>query len=160
MGALRRVTPLYRWGRETPMQRMVHDYLRALEAGAADRAAALFIPDGCVESPFLGRLPVKEFVKKVADSSRGTKLTVHDVLVSAEGHLRAVAYYQYDWRLGDGSRVAFDCADVSTSIRAPATSSRSCSFTTLIRSVLWWRTSTPDARRALTRACGRRRRVN
>jgi len=94
------------------MQRMVHDYLRALEAGDADRAAALFIPDGCVESPFLGRLPVKQFVKKVADSSRGTKLTVHDVLVSAEGHLRAVAYYQYDWRLQDGSRGSFDCADV------------------------------------------------
>ena len=45
-------------------------------------------------------------------SSRETKLTVHDVLVSAEGHLRAVAYYQYDWRLKDGSRVSFDCADV------------------------------------------------
>ncbi|MGN6453900.1 MAG: nuclear transport factor 2 family protein [Steroidobacteraceae bacterium] len=94
------------------MQRMVHDYLKALEAGDAERAAALFIADGCVESPFLGRLPVKQFVKKVADSSRGTKLTVHDVLVSAEGHLRAVAYYQYDWRLQDGSRVSFDCADV------------------------------------------------
>jgi hypothetical protein len=72
----------------------------------------LFIPDGWVESPFLGRLPVRQFIKKVAESSKGTKLTVHDVLVSAEGHLRAVAYYLYDWRLKDGSRVAFDCADV------------------------------------------------
>jgi hypothetical protein len=39
-------------------------------------------------------------------------LTVHDVLVSAEGHMRAVAYYLYDWRLKDGSRVSFECADV------------------------------------------------
>ena len=37
---------------------------------------------------------------------------VYDVLVSAEGHLRAVAYYHYDWSLKDGSNVAFDCADV------------------------------------------------
>jgi hypothetical protein len=37
---------------------------------------------------------------------------VYDVLVSAEGHLRAVAYYQYDWSLKDGSSVSFDCADV------------------------------------------------
>jgi uncharacterized protein with von Willebrand factor type A (vWA) domain len=94
------------------MQRVVHSYLKALEAGDAEKAAALFIPDGWVESPFLGRLPVRQFVKKVAESSRGTKLTVHDVLVSAEGHLRAVAYYLYDWRLKDGTRVAFDCADV------------------------------------------------
>jgi SnoaL-like domain len=94
------------------MQRFVHAYLKALEAGDADKAAALFIPDGWVESPFLGRLPVRQYIKKVAAASKGTKLNVYDVLVSAEGHLRAVAYYQYDWRLNDGSRVAFDCADV------------------------------------------------
>lgn len=94
------------------MQQLVHKYLQALEAGDANRAAALFIPDGWVQSPFLGKLPVRTFVNKVAAASNGTRLTVHDVLVSAEGHLRAVAYYLYDWRLKDGSRVAFDCADV------------------------------------------------
>src|SRR5712672_4188917 len=94
------------------MQKAVRKYLNALEAADADRAAALFTPDGWVQSPFLGRLPVREFFAKVGSSSSGTKLTVHDVLVSAEGHLRAVAYYLYDWRLKDGSRVAFDCADV------------------------------------------------
>ena len=94
------------------MQKMVHSYLKALEAGDESRAAALFIPDGWVQSPFLGKLPVRQFVNKVASASNGTKLTVHDVLVSAEGNLRAVAYYLYDWRLKDGSRVAFDCADV------------------------------------------------
>jgi ketosteroid isomerase-like protein len=94
------------------MQQLVRKYLQALEAGDANRAAALFIPDGWVQSPFLGKLPVRDFVNKVAAASNGTRLTVHDVLVSAENHLRAVAYYNYDWRLRDGSRVAFDCADV------------------------------------------------
>ena len=94
------------------MQQLVRKYLQALEAGDANKAAALFIPDGWVQSPFLGKLPVKAFVNKVAAASNGTRLTVHDVLVSAEGNLRAVAYYLYDWRLKDGSRVAFDCADV------------------------------------------------
>ena len=55
---------------------------------------------------------MRQYIKKVAESSKGTKLTVHDVLVSAEGHLLAVAYYMYYWRLKDVSRVAFDCADV------------------------------------------------
>ncbi len=94
------------------VQKSVHKYLEALEAGDADKAASLFVADGWIESPFLGRLPVRQFIKKVAGASNGTKLTVHDVLVSAEGHLRAVAYYLYDWRLKDGSRVSFDCADV------------------------------------------------
>ena len=97
------------------MQKAVRKYLTALEAGDADRAAALFIPAGWVQSPFLGRLPVREFFAKVSSASSGAKLTVHDVLVSAEGHLRAVAYYMYDWSLKDGTRVSFDCADVERS---------------------------------------------
>jgi hypothetical protein len=94
------------------MQHAVRKYLKALEAGDADRAAGLFVRDGWVESPFLGRLPVRDYVNKVAAASGKSELTVHDVLVSAEGHMRAVAYYLYDWRLKDGSRVAFECADV------------------------------------------------
>ena len=94
------------------MQQAVRKYLAALEAGDAERAAALFVPQGWVQSPFLGKLPVRDFVRKVTSSSQGSKLTVYDVLVSAEGHLRAVAYYLYDWTLKDGSHVAFDCTDV------------------------------------------------
>lgn len=94
------------------MQKSVRKYLQALEAGDADKATSLFTPDGWVQSPFLGRVPVRDFVNKVASASGNSKLTVHDVLVSAEGHLRAVAYYLYDWSLKDGSRVSFDCADV------------------------------------------------
>ena len=100
------------------MQQAVHKYLAALEAGDAERAAALFVPEGWVQSPFLGKLPVRAYVTKVASASKGSRLTVHDVLVSAEGHLRAVAYYLYDWTLKDGSHVAFDCADVFNFDRA------------------------------------------
>ena len=100
------------------MQQAVHKYLAALEAGDAERAAALFVPEGWVQSPFLGKLPVRAFVAKVTSASQGSRLTVHDVLVSAEGHLRAVAYYLYDWTLKDGSHVAFDCADVFNFDRA------------------------------------------
>jgi SnoaL-like domain len=94
------------------MQQAVRKYLKALEAGDAEKAAALFTADGWVQSPFLGRLPVRDYVSKVAAASGRSELTVHDVLVSAEGHTRAVGYYLYDWRLKDGSRVAFECADV------------------------------------------------
>jgi hypothetical protein len=94
------------------MQRAVRKYLEALEASDVDKAAALFTPSGWVQSPFLGRIPVRNYIAKVAAASSVSKLTVHDVLVSAEGHMRAVAYYLYDWQLKDGSKVAFECADV------------------------------------------------
>ena len=94
------------------MQHAVRKYLKALEAGDPDRAGALFVSQGWVQSPFLGRLPVRDYIAKVAAASRRSELTVHDVLVSAEGHMRAVAYYLYDWQLNDGSQVSFECADV------------------------------------------------
>src|ERR1700689_493392 len=94
------------------MQQAVRKYLSALEAGDAEKAAALFVPGGWVQSPFLGCLPVRDYVAKVARASSGAKLTVYDVLVSAEGHLRAVAYYHYDSGLKDCSRVSFLCPDV------------------------------------------------
>lgn len=94
------------------MQRAVRKYLEALEASDVDKAAALFTPNGWVQSPFLGRIPVRNYIAKVAAASRASQLTVHDVLISAEGHMRAVAYYLYDWQLKDGSKVAFECADV------------------------------------------------
>jgi ketosteroid isomerase-like protein len=94
------------------MQQAVRKYLSALEAGDVEKAASLFVPGGWVRSPFLGQQPVRNYVAKVASSTHGAKLTVHDVLVSAEGHLRAVAYYLYDWTLKDGSNVSFECADV------------------------------------------------
>lgn len=94
------------------MQQAVRKYLTALEAGDADRAAALFTADGWVRSPFLGQIPVRDYIRTVAGASSRAKLTVHDVLVSAEGHLRAVGYYLYDWWLKDGSHVSFECADV------------------------------------------------
>jgi ketosteroid isomerase-like protein len=97
---------------EGQMQHAVRKYLKALEAGDVDRAAALFTSGGWVQSPFLGRIPIREYVSKVSEASGRSELTVYDVLVSAEGHMRAVAYYLYDWRLKDGSRVSFDCADV------------------------------------------------
>jgi ketosteroid isomerase-like protein len=94
------------------MQHAVRKYLKALEAGDVDKAVALFTPNGWVKSPFLGQISIRDYLAKVARVSSATKLTVHDVLVSAEGHTRAVAYYLYDWRLTDGSQVAFECADV------------------------------------------------
>ena len=94
------------------MQRAVRKYLQALEAGDVEKAAALFTANGWVRSPFLGQLPVRDYIAKVNAASSASVLTIHDVLVSAEGHMRAVGYYLYDWRLKDGSSVSFECADV------------------------------------------------
>ena len=48
----------------------------------------------------------------MTDSDQDGRAAAAEVRAAAEGHLRAVAYYLYDWTLKDGSHVAFDCADV------------------------------------------------
>jgi len=96
------------------MREAVREYLLALEAGDVARIVSLFEPDGWVLSPFLGRMTACEFFPKVVDASSGTKLTIHDILISSEGQPRAVGYFLYDWWLKDGSKVSFECADVFT----------------------------------------------
>jgi len=96
------------------MREKVREYLAALEAGDVERVVTLFEPEGWVISPFLGRMKAREFFPKVVEVSSGTKLTVHDILISAEGQPRAVGYFLYDWWLKDGSKVSFECADVFT----------------------------------------------
>lgn len=96
------------------MREKVQEYLAALESGDVERIVTLFEPNGWVFSPFLGRMTTREFFPKVVEVSSGTKLTVHDILTSAEGQPRAVGYFLYDWWLKDGSKVSFECADVFT----------------------------------------------
>ena len=96
------------------MRDTIRAYLSALEAGKVDKIVSLFEPEGWVLSPFLGRLSAREFFPKVVEASSDTKLTVHDILVSAEDQPRAVGYFRYDWWLSDGSKVSFEVADVFT----------------------------------------------
>ena len=96
------------------MREAVREYFEALEAGDVDRIVTLFEPNGWVLSPLLGQMTAREFFPKVVEASSGTKLTIHDVLISAEDQPRAVGYFLYDWWLKDGSKVSFQGADVFT----------------------------------------------
>lgn len=96
------------------MRDAVRAYFVALEAGDVPRIVSLFEPNGWVLSPFLGRMTAREFFPKVVAASSRTRLTVHDILISAEGLPRAVGYFLYEWWLKDGSKVSFECADIFT----------------------------------------------
>jgi len=96
------------------MREAVREYFAALEAGDVERIVTLFEPNGWVLSPLLGQMTAREFFPKVVEASSGTKLTIHDVLISAEDQPRAVGYFLYDWWLKDGSKVSFQGTDVFT----------------------------------------------
>jgi hypothetical protein len=96
------------------MKEAVQAYFEALEAGDVERIVTLFEPDGWVLSPLLDRMTARDFFPKVVEASSGTKLTIYDVLVSAENQPRAIGYFRYEWWLKDGSKVSFEAADVFT----------------------------------------------
>ena len=105
--------------------------------------------------PFSGRIPVRDYVAKVAAASSAHHTHVHDVLVSAEGHMRAVAYYLYDWRLKDGSKVVVRMRGrVQFRSSTPDRSPPSCWSTTRIWCETPWRTNTPEGAGLRVRDCG------
>ncbi|MEJ2171754.1 MAG: nuclear transport factor 2 family protein [Woeseiaceae bacterium] len=93
-------------------EKTVSNYFEALDANDLDHMLRLFAADAVVHSPFLGELPASEFFPKVFGSSSATRITVFDILVSAQGQPRAVGYFNYDWTMTDGTAIQFDAADV------------------------------------------------
>ena len=85
---------------------VVRRYFELLTASDFEGILALFEPDATVESPFLGRVPVRPFFEKLARASSESRLTVFDILVGEQGET-AAAHFEYDWTLGNGDRVVF-----------------------------------------------------
>lgn len=91
---------------------VVKRYLDRLEASDVEAIVALFTEDAQVVSPFLGRMSPRPFFDKVRDASGQSRIEVLDILLSAQGASRAMAYFVYHWQLRDGTEVRFDCVDV------------------------------------------------
>ena len=91
---------------------VIERYLDRLEASDVEGIVALFTEDAQVVSPFLGRMSPRPFFEKVRDASGQSRIEVLDILLSARGASRAMAYFVYHWQLRDGTEVRFDCVDV------------------------------------------------
>jgi len=91
---------------------VIQRYLQALDRSDLDYLRRLFSATGRVFSPYLGELPVNDFFDKLARASTGAKITPVDILDSATGARRIVAYFRYEWSVRDGSVIDFMCVDV------------------------------------------------
>ena len=92
--------------------RMLRAYMAALDAGDYGTIVSLFLPAGMVTSPFLGTMRADEFFPQLARASSNNKITPIDVFVSESGANHAVAYFEYDWTMADGSSVVFKVMDL------------------------------------------------
>jgi len=91
---------------------VVQRYLSRLEASDVEAITALFAPGAKIYSPFLGWMDPRPFFIKVREASGQSRIETLDILVSAHGGPRAIAYFIYHWQLKDGGDVHFNCVDV------------------------------------------------
>lgn len=74
--------------------------------------ARLFAADGKVRSPFLGEMAARPFFDRLAEASEANVITPIDIFLSESGAPDAVAYFQYDWTVKDGSLITFKVMDL------------------------------------------------
>lgn len=95
---------------EWQMVDRVHRYFERMNASDIDGIVELFSPDAHVNSPFLGRVDVSSFFRKLGKASSASRLTVFDILLGKNGD-SAAAHFEYDWTLSNGDQVTFQGID-------------------------------------------------
>lgn len=93
---------------------VLHTYMEALGRSDYATIAGLFAPDGTVQSPFLGEMLAEPFFDRLSRASELNVITPIDVFLSEGNTARAVAYFQYDWTVRDGSLITFEVMDLFT----------------------------------------------
>jgi len=87
-------------------------YLTALNDGNLDATLALFSPDAQVSSPLYGVRNAQSFYTALfADTARSETRLLNVFDQSNTGSAIAL-HFEYDWTLGNGKLVKFECVDV------------------------------------------------
>jgi hypothetical protein len=93
---------------------VLETYMTALGNSDYPTIKGLFAPNALVKSPFLGEMPADAFFDRLADASDENTITPIDIYVSARQSHMATAYFQYDWRVRDGTVITFKVMDLFT----------------------------------------------
>lgn len=88
-------------------------YLDALNTGNLDKVLSLFSLDAEVSSPLYGFRDVKSFYTELFNDTSRSQTRLLNVFDKSDSSNSAVAlHFEYDWTLGNGNLVKFECVDV------------------------------------------------
>ena len=88
--------------------------MTALDQSDYATVKRLFVPDGKVKSPFLAEMPADQFFDRLAGVSLKNVITPIDIFLSSPEKNNAIAYFQYDWTVRDGTLITFKVMDLFT----------------------------------------------
>ena len=97
-----------------PYVRILQTYMTALDQSDYSTVKSLFAPGGKVMSPFLGEMPADPFFDRLAGATSKNVITPIDIFLSSAEKNQAVAYFQYDWTVHDGTLITFKVMDLFT----------------------------------------------
>ena len=93
---------------------ILQTYMTALHQSDYATVKSLFAPDGKVKSPFLGEMSAEPFFDRLAGATTKNVITPIDIFLSSSEKNHAVAYFQYDWTVSDGTIIIFKVMDLFT----------------------------------------------
>ncbi|NEX59543.1 nuclear transport factor 2 family protein [Noviherbaspirillum galbum] len=91
---------------------ILRTYMAALGRSDYATITGLFATDGRVRSPFLGEMPAVPFFERLGQASATNVIIPIDIFLSAQDKNHAVAYFQYDWTVRDGTLISFKVMDL------------------------------------------------
>ena len=95
-------------------EKVLRTYMKALGESDYDTIKGLFSEDGEVQSPFIGLNNASSFFDQLGGASSNNDITPIDVFLSQDDKEHAVAYFQYDWTVKDGTLISFKVMDLFT----------------------------------------------
>lgn len=99
---------------EHTADRLVADYLRALEAADLDGVLSLFSEGAAVHSPLYGRVPAHEFYPRLFGDTASSRLELRAVLTGQDAGGPVVAFwFDFHWILVDGTPAPFTVVDLA-----------------------------------------------
>lgn len=90
-------------------EKILTQYLHALEKKSYQDIIALFTDDAIVNSPLYGNVKASHFFKELFNDTAQSTLTVIHTFTSAQA---GAVHFLYTWELKDGSTFSFECVDV------------------------------------------------
>jgi hypothetical protein len=97
-----------------PYARVLQTYMEALGRSDYGTVKSLFAPGGRVNSPFLGETFADPFFDRLAEASARNDITPIEIFLSGSDKNHAIAYFQYDWTVRDGTLITFKVMDLFT----------------------------------------------
>src|SRR4051812_12165616 len=91
------------------MKTVIERYLAALEDANYLDIIELFDEDAYIESPLEGRSKPADFYGTLFQHTNRSRTKPLDLLIGAKW---TAVFFQYHWKMEDGTKVQFDCVDL------------------------------------------------